>query len=175
MTLRIRYFYTTLQLLLCVFRYTRFMEMVASAKNGPVPEKLPPTENAAYYHSLRVHEQVLVWKKLDIKAVDPLLWGWQLKDGKFWPIKMDIAPAPENILKFIRCNCKLSSRNVCGTNLCSCRKNSLRCVAACGDCHGNGCQNEEEELVTEENQDSHEHEQNSANGDRNIFELYGVF
>ena len=72
--------------------------MAASSKKGPAPEKLPPTENAAYYHSLRVHEQVLAWKNLKNEAVDPKLWAWLLKDNKLWPIKMDIPPAPENIL-----------------------------------------------------------------------------
>ena len=41
----------------------------------------------------------------------------------------------------IRCNCKLDSRNPCGTNLCSCRKNGLKLVPACGDCRGDSCNN----------------------------------
>jgi hypothetical protein len=145
--------------------------MAASSKKGPAPEKLPPTENAAYYHSLRVHEQVLAWKNPKNEAVDPKLWAWLLKDNKLWPIKMDIPPAPENILKFIRCNCKLSSRNPCGTNQCSCRKNDLKCVPACGDCHGNGCHNEEE-LITEDGDTENEADKDD---DRNIFELFGMF
>ena len=44
-------------------RYVRYNEMIASSKKGPIPERLPPTANAAYYHSLRVHEQILAWKK----------------------------------------------------------------------------------------------------------------
>ena len=32
--------------------------------------------------------------------------------------------------------------------MCSCRKNSLRCVAACGDCHGDSCQNAEPVLLS---------------------------
>ena len=145
--------------------------MVASSKKGPAPERLPPTENSAYYHSLRVHEQLLVWKNLKNEAVDPKLWAWQLKGNKLWPIKMDIPPAPENILKFIRCNCKLSSRNPCGTNLCSCRKNDLQCVPACGDCHGIGCHNEEE-LVSE---DSDTRNEMDKADDRNLFETFGMF
>ena len=34
-------------------RYTKFMEMVSSSKTSLNPEKLPPTEIAAYFHSLR--------------------------------------------------------------------------------------------------------------------------
>ena len=40
-------------------RYAKYMEMVASAKNID-PQKLPPTARAAYYHSLRVHLQVIL-------------------------------------------------------------------------------------------------------------------
>ena len=36
---------------------------------------------------------------------------------------------------------KLTSRNPCGTNMCSCCKNGLKCVTACGDCQGLNGQN----------------------------------
>ncbi len=62
--------------------------------------------------------------------------------------------APETLLKFVRCKCKLSSRNPCGTNLCSCRKNGLKCATACGDCRGENCKNAEDiNVVLEENSD----------------------
>jgi len=35
--------------------------------------------------------------------------------------------------------------------MCSCRKNSLRCVAACGGCHGDSCENVEPVLMSNEN------------------------
>ena len=41
-------------------RYTKFMEMVSSSKAPLDPQKLPPTERAAHYHSLRVHLQVII-------------------------------------------------------------------------------------------------------------------
>ena len=40
-----------------------------------------------------------------------------------------------------RCNCKATSRNTCGKNLCSCRKNGVTCVDACGDCRGESFNN----------------------------------
>ncbi len=43
------------------------------------------------------------------------------------PIMTDSVPAPDNILKFIRCRSKVSSKNPCATNVCSCRKNELKC------------------------------------------------
>ncbi len=68
----------------------------------------------------------------------------------------DFDPAPEGLLKFIRCKCKLSSRNPCSSNICSCHKHGLKCATACGDCHGKDCQNTELELndiIYEEEQD----------------------
>jgi hypothetical protein len=35
-------------------------------------KKLPPTENAVYYQSLRSHLQVMVWETLDEYKFDPL-------------------------------------------------------------------------------------------------------
>ncbi len=58
-------------------------------------------------------------------------------------IMTDLEPAPEFIIKFIRCKCKLSARSPCSSNVCSCRKHGLKCVSACGDCHGQNCQNSE--------------------------------
>jgi len=58
-------------------RYAKYMEMVASAKNSN-PQKLPPTARAAYYHSLHVHLQVILWKELTTDSLDPLIWDWKL-------------------------------------------------------------------------------------------------
>ena len=64
------------------------------------------------------------------------------------PVMTDVDPAPESLLKFVRCKCKLSTRNPCGNNTCSCRKHRLKCVTAC-DCRGESCRNAEE-IVYEE-------------------------
>lgn len=45
-------------------RYAKFLEMVSIGKVID-PQKLPPTERAAYFHSLRVHLQVILWKELN--------------------------------------------------------------------------------------------------------------
>ena len=134
-------------------RYVKFMDMVSSSKEID-PQKLPPTERAAHYHSLRVHLQVILWKKLmhEDLQLNPQHWGWTLdSDGTLLsPIMTDMAAAPETLLKFVRCKCKLSSRNPCGTNLCSCRKHGLKCVTACGDCRGEGCGNAEDIIFDSE-------------------------
>ena len=55
----------------------------------------------------------------------------------------DLDAAPDSLLKFVQCKCKLSSKNPCNTNMYSCLKNGLRCVTACKDCHGEGCNDSE--------------------------------
>ncbi len=134
-------------------RHARFMEMVTSSKSGLDPQKLPPTERAGYYHSLRVHLQIMIWRDLSGNDLDPQQWGWKREGNMLVPVMTDLTPAPENLLKFVRCKCKLSSRNPCGTNACSCRKNGLKCVSACGDCQGEGCYNSEDASIEENDVD----------------------
>ena len=53
------------------------MEMT---ENGVLePQKVAPTDRAAYYHRLRVYLQIILWKLLDCKEIqlDPQEWGWQ--------------------------------------------------------------------------------------------------
>ena len=41
-------------------------------------------------------------------------WGWKLQNGMYEPVMTDLAPAPEKILKFVRCNCKLTAKKFVG-------------------------------------------------------------
>ena len=127
------------------------MDAITSNSTSLDPQKLPPTERAAYYHSLRVYLQIQVWERLSIRDddLDPQQWGWRLDGSVLIPIMTDLDAAPKSLLKFVRCKCKLTSKNPCGNNLCSCRKNGLKCVSACGDCRGQNCKNSEE--VEEDN------------------------
>lgn len=111
--------------------------------NGVIlPEKLPPTESAAHCHGYRVHLQVTEWKMLDeISHLNPLDWGWRETDGHLEPVATTKEIAPANILKVIRCNCKTTSKNHCGTNTCNCQKHGIKCMSACGGCHGENCNN----------------------------------
>ena len=117
--------------------------MVSSSKKV-LPEKLPPTSRAIHFHSLRVHLQVGQWKSLDLQHLEPTAWGWTIKDDKMIPVTSDQPPAPDHLLKIVRCNCKMTSRNPCSSRTCSCRSNGLRCVPACGDCRGDSCHNSSE-------------------------------
>lgn len=133
---------------LTTLRCAKYMAMVARC-NILEPQRLPPTARAAHFHSLRVHLQIIRWKTLNNKTLNALEWGWKLEDGVMAPIMTDLDAAPDSVLKFIRCKCK--SKNPCGTNLCSCRKNGINCVMACGGCRGQSCNNCEE--VTLEDDD----------------------
>ena len=74
------------------------MEMVSSSKASLDPQKLPPTERAAHYHSLRVHLQVIIWKKLSNNSLNPKQWGWKLEGSAFTPTMTDLNAAPDNLL-----------------------------------------------------------------------------
>ena len=117
-------------------RHQRFREKVASSATHVRPQTLPPTSGAAIYHSMRVYLQVQEWKG----SADGLLsteWGWQLCDEGFVPLQTALAPAPENLLRIIRCSCLTD----CSTLRCTCKKHNIECTPACGNCRGSGCTN----------------------------------
>ena len=101
-----------------------------------VPSKLPPTDDAAFQHCLRVYFQLMVWETLDQFFMDPIGWGWQKIDDSYTPVQNTIECAPDEILKFVRCGCKAG----CSSANCSCKKHGLLCVAACKHCRGD-CEN----------------------------------
>jgi len=133
-------------------RFTSYMKLCSSSKTAILPEHLPPTQRSAYFHCLRAHMQVVEWQSLSTETLLPSEWGWQLQNKKFVPITTDQQPAPDELLQVIRCRCKTTSNNTCGTNLCSCRRNGLPCLSACSNCHGSECNNCEK--ASEENDSS---------------------
>ena len=54
------------------------------------------TERAAYFHILRVHLQIVIWKYLGRVQIDPRAWVWEVKGGVFSPIMTDLEPAPKD-------------------------------------------------------------------------------
>ena len=105
----------------------------------PQPEKLPPTGREDTFQLLRVHHQAVVWRTLVADALDPLQLGWEDNDGKLVPVMTDLPPAPDDVLKIVRCKRKTA----CSSSLCSCRKHVLKCVSACNHCNGVDCTNTE--------------------------------
>ena len=124
-----------------VFRYKGYLEMMSK---GVLQPEMPPTNRAAFFHGLRTHHQIVIWKMLNDKDVilNPKDWGWFVSEDAISPIKTDNCVAPKSILKVVRCTCK-SSTNQCGSNRCSCRKNGLKCMSTCEECRGEDCQNKE--------------------------------
>lgn len=52
-------------------RYSKYMQMVSTSTTTIGPQKLPPTERAAFFHSLRVHLQIILWFKLTNDYLNP--------------------------------------------------------------------------------------------------------
>ena len=73
-------------------------------KKSIKPEKLPPTESAAVFHSLRVDCQILKWKNEDQTDFSPTQWEWKNYNGSFEPIDTILEPGPAELLNVIRCN-----------------------------------------------------------------------
>ena len=117
-------------------RHKRFCEKVASKTTHIKPQSLPPTSAAAKYHSLRVYLQVQEWRGSDVE-LHPRDWGWQECEEGFATLQTLLPPAPEHLLRVIRCNCQTD----CSTLRCSCRKHNIECTPACGNCKGTGCTN----------------------------------
>lgn len=116
-------------------RYQCFCSKVALGMSPVQVNALPPTSAAAKFYSLRVYLQVQEWiGNSDLAAED---WGWKNVNNQLLPITTDLPPAPAELLKIIRCNCKTD----CDSKRCSCRKHGLDCSPACGECHGLHCSN----------------------------------
>lgn len=112
-------------------RYQHFIKSIV--KNKFTLASLPPTSDAARYHSLRTYHQVQLWYNKSKNAAD---WGWKSSKFGLTPILMMKDPAPEVLLKCISCKCKKG----CGTT-CSCRKAGLKCSIICATCTGISCNN----------------------------------
>ena len=100
------------------------------------PALLPPSPRAAYYHGLRVYHQMKVWRNLSDIDLDPLNWGWVMKNQIYAPIMTDIEAGPQDILNIIRCGCKGPCEQRC-----SFPKAGLNCMSSCKECHGVTCSN----------------------------------
>ena len=93
-------------------RSMQYMNMCSAIKSKVVPERLPPTNRAAYFHCLCVHLQILQWESLSTEdcGINATDWGWGLQGNNLIKTVTDREPAPEDLLKVIRCTCKASSK-----------------------------------------------------------------
>src|SRR6218665_92376 len=122
-------------------RYIKYMQLIAKLSSRPRPERLPPTERAAYFHLLRVHLQVVWWKTLQTTGLNPTDWGWKVHDSAYVPIMTDLKVAPDDVLNVIACKCKSSTSSPCASKLCTCRCYGLHYIPACKNCYGELCTN----------------------------------
>jgi len=140
---------------LSTMRYQSYCSKVCQSPTGVTPEKFPPTERSAIFHAFRVHQQVVVWKYLDVKRLDPCKWGWEIVDGKLEPVMTDQRHAPDDVMKMVRCKCTKG----CLSSNCTCRRNNHACMAACINCHGITCTNRDDKLRWTGSDVSHEAEE----------------
>ena len=83
-------------------------------------------------------------------GIKPTDWGWQLERNTLFPIPINGEVAPAHMLSVVRCTCKSN----CSSSMCSCRKHGLKCVSACGNCHGSECTNIQQVVYDSDLQDT---------------------
>ncbi|KAJ8409990.1 hypothetical protein AAFF_G00210310 [Aldrovandia affinis] len=116
-------------------RYNMFSRKAAAGLIKP--ETLPPTEGAATQHSLRADLQTRDWMLLQSMSLDPSDYGWMVGVHGYEPVPTLDPMAPEELLRFTSCN----SNGDCSNRRCSCKKNGVKCISACGNCKGITCNN----------------------------------
>ena len=116
-------------------RFNMFMRKTAAKQIKP--ETLPPTEGAAVQHSHRAYLQTRDRILLQSMSLNPCEYGWTLGVHGYEPVPTKDAIGPEELLKFTICNCS----GDCSNRRCSCKKNGVNCITACGVCNGATCQN----------------------------------
>lgn len=92
---------------------------------APALKCLPPTTEAFSKHVHQAHYQTMIWMSAldaDPPQLDPIKYGWSHDEasGILLPVTLpiDVSPAPDEILKLIKCGC--SSSLLCSTMWCSC-------------------------------------------------------
>ena len=119
-----------------LLRYRKFTSKVIVGNIFVQVHTLPPTSDAGQFHSLRAYLQCQTWTGRG-DELDPVQWGWTVSNNRYIPVKATLPPAPQQLLKIIRCSCKSN----CDTKRCSCRKHGLECSLGCGECRGTSCSN----------------------------------
>ena len=122
-------------------RFLSYMYLLTTAKGIVKSERLPPTQTAAKFHGFRVYLQLSQWSSYNHSEKLPEDWGWKIENNICPPITTTLEAAPPELLNIIWCKCKITTKNPCLSNICSCKKNGLECVPSCANCHGYYCCN----------------------------------
>lgn len=91
---------------------------------------MPPTKSPLMLHLLRAHYVTIIWKKaLQSNPVIPLPsdFGWKSDGDVLAPIMNFDPPAPDTLLKLVKCKCKTGCKN----GRCSCKKIPIPCTEMC--------------------------------------------
>ena len=96
------------------------------------------------YHSKHAYLQLQEWV-VTTDQISPLEWGWESVNGKLFPMRTNLPPVPERLIKLTRYSCKLN----CYTKKCSGRKHGLDCTVGCGDSKDVSCSNSNLKNITD--------------------------
>ena len=110
------------------------------------PATLPPAKGAVAQHALRVYTCRPGTGSFYRASLNPSDYGWTLAEHGYEPVPTLDPMAPEGLLKFTSCNCY----GDCSNRQCSCKKNGVMCISACGFCKGITCINSSHDVVESE-------------------------
>ena len=118
-----------------------------SEKTSPVAKSM---SRPAVYHLLRrLQSSTALECTTKSRSGEDMRLTWTLNSGDgrtALPIKTDMPPAPMELLRLFRCNCKTG----CDTSRCTCRNHGLECSLACGECKGLQCSNSSNSIDDEQ-------------------------
>ena len=113
-------------------RYVLCMQKMSKVYSKFQLQNLPPTSDAARFHSYRAYYAVQELGKA--QNVELTEWRWELLHRILNPVMSSKAVAPETVLLIISCGCKMAC-----VKRCKSRKNELYCTAMCSSCIGQSC------------------------------------
>ena len=127
---------------------------------APELKTLPPTTATFSTHVHRAHVQAAIWRAA-LEVNPPMVeftHGWTKDEVSSTlipcPLPQDVKPAPDDVLKRIRCGC--SSTRPCATARCSCPASRLSCSVFCGYHGAEDCCNEQTKSSTLPDEDEDE-------------------
>ena len=115
-----------------ILRYCKFLQKVQTKSTNLHVQSLPPTSDAARFHSYRTFLQAMVTQWYGSTSM-----GLGKSKQPTGSKKGYITCSPDRLLIRIRCSCKQD----CDSRRCTCRKHGLPCTPACGDCRVLCCSN----------------------------------
>ena len=102
-------------------------------KSAVKSKSLGPISDATAKHSEKVYHTVQNRCGNDLPLEQ---WGLKISSGMCLPMQMTKPPALHELLKIIRCGCKIEC-----TAQCTCITYELKCTSICNGCGGAFCQN----------------------------------